>query len=625
MYNSTIAENTAFGGGGGSGGFGGFLGFADSFVALGGPPGPGGYGGAYRGFYYTQGPSGVSGSPGTPGINGVSGSGGFGGFGGAGYGGGMYIGGGSVTLYNATIAYNSQGVYQTGGVLNAYNTLDADNGYYASGTGSSQYGPTGADYYNASSGTGTGTAYNSIIGSPPVGAITDGGNSFVSPTVLGPLQYNGGIIPAARPQTIALLAGIAIGGGLNPAQDGTFLFTDERGYVPTGAWDVGAYQTTGIAAAAPTATLVAANVSPQQYGQTSYEFTVTYYGAAGIDAATVPGAVVTVTPPAGVGGGPITASVVTQVNNGPSDPFGDYASVTVTYMITPPGGSWLSADNGVYTVSLGGSPITDSVGNQVAQGPLGTFLVETGDIGITKFTLVENKKTHLWTGTIKLTNNGDAAFSGPIFVLFNLPAGVVLENATGTYDGMPYLEVPTSGLAVGGSVTWAVTFNTNVNPGQLLDDVLSRLPGVLIGPVETRSADRAAGSSPRLDRRTHAHADSEFVKESDQRSHITPAEKVVTSDGLNCPRTQKSDSPQSTPSTQRKRRADKRHSPRSQQRTPRQSEDKGPDSSDMRPRSDRGHAGVLPPILAISGLHGFRTIRPPLPFSSPLRALRALR
>ncbi len=53
----------------------------------------------------------------------------------------MYIGGGSITLYNATVALNSSGVFQSGGSVNLYNSLFADNGYSGSGTG-----PTGADY-----------------------------------------------------------------------------------------------------------------------------------------------------------------------------------------------------------------------------------------------------------------------------------------------------------------------------------------------------------------------------------------------------------------------------------------------------------------------------------------------
>jgi hypothetical protein len=95
---------------------------------------------------------------------------------------------------------------------------------------------------------------------------------------------------------------------------------------------------------------------------------------------------------------------------------------------------------------------------------LGDFLVETGDIAITKYGLVENKKTKLWTGAIKLTNTGDATISGPIYVLFSLPPGAILENAAGTYDGMPYLKLNVSSLAVGASVGVAVVFNTDVNP-----------------------------------------------------------------------------------------------------------------------------------------------------------------
>ena len=47
----------------------------------------------------------------------------------------------------------------------------------------------------------------------------------------------------------------------------------------------------------------------------------------------------------------------------------------VTYQITPPGGAWTSADNGTYTVTLGGGPVTDLAGNAVASGTLGTFSV----------------------------------------------------------------------------------------------------------------------------------------------------------------------------------------------------------------------------------------------------------
>ena len=337
------------------------------------------------------------------------------------------------------------GVYQTAGVVIAYNALFADNGY----TGNA--GNAGADY-NATAGTAK--AYNSLFGTSPAGVANGGGMVVGNAGLASGLASNGG-----PTQTIALLAGsLAIGAGQNPINN-VILFTDQRGYVPTSAhWDVGAYQSTGVPAPAPTATLTANNVPVSGYGQTTYSFTVTYYGAAGIQAAMVPGAVVTVTPPSGVGG-PITATVASS-SSSMADPWGNAQTITVTYQITPPGGSWTSADNGTYTISLGGSPITDSEGQTIPTGTLGTFDVETGKIAITKFGLIRNPRTNLWTGTIKLTNTGTSKFSGPIFVLFTLPAGTILENATGTYGGLPYLEVSVANLAAGATTSATVTFNS---------------------------------------------------------------------------------------------------------------------------------------------------------------------
>ena len=230
---------------------------------------------------------------------------------------------------------------------------------------------------------------------------------------------------------------------MNPAADGTLLFTDQRGYVPTsGVWDVGAYQFDAVPAPAPTATVSAANVPVSGYGQTSYEFTVTYDGAAGLVPSTVAGATVEVTPPGG--GSPIVATVVSSSASA-ADAFGNEQTITVTYMITPPGGSWTAVDNGNYSISLTGSPVTDAEGQTIADGTVGNFQVQVAKIVINKYGLTRNPITHLWSGTIKLTNTSDAAISGPIFVLFNLPGGAILENATGTYGSTPYLEVNVPG------------------------------------------------------------------------------------------------------------------------------------------------------------------------------------
>jgi hypothetical protein len=459
VYNSTVADNAVFagvGGGVGSGGAGGGVrtnGTGAPFAARGGPAGPGGYSGAG----YSQapsghgGPAGTVGSPGPAGVSGTaSGAGGS-----SPLGGGMYVYAGSTTLYNLTLAYNQSGVYQAGGTVNAYNSLFADNGYTQGG--GDTIGSSGADY---SAGGGTATLYNSLLGSFPVGNVYNGGGSFLSGNagLASGLGNNGG-----PTQTIALMAGgDAIGNGMNPI-DGVILFTDQRGYVADiASWDIGAFQTTGMPATAPTATLTASNVSVADYGQTSYSFTVTYYSGVGLPSGATAGATVAVTPPGSVGG-PISATV-TNVSASMADPWGDSQTVTVTYTITPPGGSWSSADNGTYAISLGGSPITDADGDTVPTGPLGDFLVETGKISILKYGLVQNRATHFWSGKITLTNTGSSSFTGPIYVLFNLPAGAVLENAAGTYDGLPYLEISAGSLAAGQSVVGTVTFNSNVNP-----------------------------------------------------------------------------------------------------------------------------------------------------------------
>jgi hypothetical protein len=473
VYNSTIANNfvgVGFGGGIGGGGAGGGVVKTIQQVHPSVVTAPGGFGG--YSYYGAQAPDGISGTPAVPGTVGSPGNSGtrYGSSGTSAAGGGLYVTYGStVSLYNATIAFNAtefggvgQGVMQVGGAVNMYNSLFGDNGY--TGSGSTGTSLAGRDYYNNSGAGGTPVAYNSLFGSAPVG-VAQGGGSLVGNPGLDPtgLQWNGG-----PTQTIAIVDGSAYSayGGDDGVAGSSYLFVDQRGYAPApGNWSIGAYQYNGAPVAAPTATLISApNVSPQQYGETSYTFTVEYYAQAGLYQSSIAGATVTVTPPGSVGG-PIAATLSTITPVGPSNAFGAYQEFTVVYTITPPGGSWTSADNGTYTISLA-STISDTQGNSVGPETLGTFLVQTAKIGITKFTLLRNRQTGLWQGTITLTNNGDSPFIGPIFVLFNLPAGVILTNATGTYDGQPYLEVSVPGgtLAAGGSVNVVVSFNSDLNP-----------------------------------------------------------------------------------------------------------------------------------------------------------------
>ena len=99
------------------------------------------------------------------------------------------------------------------------------------------------------------------------------------------------------------------------------------------------------------------------------------------------------------------------------------------------GRPWTSADNGTYTINLGGSPVSDTDGNTIPTGTLGTFDVETAKIAIFKFGLIPNRRTGFWSGTILLQNTGSSAFSGPMFVLFTLPSGATSRMPPVTYGG----------------------------------------------------------------------------------------------------------------------------------------------------------------------------------------------
>ncbi len=466
LYNSTIADGVASAGAGGAGGSAGGAGIAASSQASPGFGGRGGYGG-YGGFYQAPngqtGASGVLGHDGTSGLPGTAGASGS-----AGSGGGVYLGGGAMTLYNVTVALNSSGTdvgdgfFEVGGDLTAYNSLFANNGYSGAGTG-----PTGADFDNAASGTGSAVVFNGLLQSNPVG-VTNGGATFVRDAGLNSagLQGNGGPTigaptTSAPTETIALLTSSqAIGAGQNPI-DNVTLFTDQRGYVPTGSWSVGAYQP-GVPAAGPTASLSASNIAVGDYGAKSYTFTITYASAAAISAASLAGSVVDVIPPTGLGG-PITATVAATVANGPTDPWGDAQSFTVTYTITPPGGSWTSADNGTYSISLGGSPISDINGTPVPTGTVGTFSVGTASINVARFGLILNHHTGLFSGTVFFTNTGTSAFTGPLFLVFNnLTSGAILENATGTFGGNFYLEINVGTIVPGQTVSATVVFNKSL-------------------------------------------------------------------------------------------------------------------------------------------------------------------
>ncbi len=361
------ANSAGPGGNGGNGGNGygggvyvavGALTLSDDTVAANtadvGAKGSGGLGGKAGTGNLTGGP-GVAGNPGSS------------------FAGGLYVASGSVNLDNSTVALNTQAGTGSGGGLVAepQGTVTAVSAIFA-GNGTVDF-------------SGSVTATNSLFQTAPInGQISGQGNQVKVDPLLDPkgLQSNGG--PS---QTIALQANSpALGAGANPES----LFTDQRGYAgaPAPAARRSAPVETDAQAdtQAPTATLQASAVTDANAASlVPYTFSITYTDNVAIAWATLSNVDMEILPPGLTA--PIRAVAVNTTAVGATDSLGDAVSFVVTYQITPPTPSWTPADNGTYTVSLGGGGVTDLAGNTVASGTLGTFTVTVQPGSFSKFTI----------------------------------------------------------------------------------------------------------------------------------------------------------------------------------------------------------------------------------------------
>ena len=478
IVNDTIAQNEVVGGSGGFGGFGGHRGFG----GLGGSGGRGGSGGFADGGLGTKAPNG---NPGSAGANGTSsassGSSGGTGTNGSSGGGGVYVAGGAVSVFNSTLADNVVIFGGTGGGINvAAGSVSIVSTIVALNTDETS---------SADDIAGTVTGSYNLIGTGGSGGLVDGVNHNqvgVADPGLGALTGNGG-----PTQTIALLSGsLAIGKGSNPEN----LLTDQRGFVipPGTTLDVGAYQTKAVTDTAPTVTLQAMTVtSANASALNPYTFSITFTDQGAIAASTLAGAVVMVDPSGG--GTPIAATIVSATPVGPTDVFGNARQFVLALEITPPGGAWTGADNGVYSVVLGGIPVLDLAGQSVPTGTVGTFLVDVGTVSIhaSGLSFRAQKAGSLkgsYNGTITITNTGTSTLFGSISVEFQgLNPNFVLSSSTAgvttgtTAGGTEFLTINlATPLAAGQSLVVAVTFG-NVTFGQ----PVSYTPFLLIGVLPT--------------------------------------------------------------------------------------------------------------------------------------------
>lgn len=198
-----------------------------------------------------------------------------------------------------------------------------------------------------------------------------------------------------------------------------------------------------IDTARPTAmSLSAPAVGASDSGATSYTFTVTYADSQAVDVTSLGNGDVTVTPP---GGGTINAAFVS------ASPNADGTPIVATYSITPPGGSWTSADNGNYSVNLHAGQVRDTAGNTAAAATLGHFDVNV-PVPVTATPAAPVLAAASTTGiTPDLTNlNNTSSGSALQFTVPNTIAGATVTI---------YSDETAIGTAVASGSTTTVTTN----------------------------------------------------------------------------------------------------------------------------------------------------------------------
>lgn len=120
----------------------------------------------------------------------------------------------------------------------------------------------------------------------------------------------------------------------------------------------------------PTANLSTGNITSASSNANAHTFTVSYSDNTGIKDSTIGNGDVRITGPNGFN----QAATLISIN-------GSGSRRTATYRINAPGGSWDSADNGSYNISMQSGEVEDTSGNSVSAGTIGAFDVSVGTSG----------------------------------------------------------------------------------------------------------------------------------------------------------------------------------------------------------------------------------------------------
>ena len=113
---------------------------------------------------------------------------------------------------------------------------------------------------------------------------------------------------------------------------------------------------------------------------------------------------------------------------------------------------------GTHTIQFGS---VDQVGN--VESPRPSQTVNILQIATTASGLIYSRLSQAFIGTMTITNTGNGPINGQVQIAFtSLPSGVVLKNATGSFNGDPTIIVPgVTSLEKGQSASISVQFQAS--------------------------------------------------------------------------------------------------------------------------------------------------------------------
>ena len=160
----------------------------------------------------------------------------------------------------------------------------------------------------------------------------------------------------------------------------------------------------------------------------------------------------------------VDAGVATANTFAPSTEDGSFKRDTGTLTLTTGSGTLSApADWTLRDWHRGKAPVEPAV-SVLPRVVSGSATDVSSQVKLSQTGFSHNRSTGMWVTSLTVKNTSFATIQGPIEVVFNnLPPGVTLVNASGIYNGSPYITVTGSSLAAGASVSVMLEFMNPTN------------------------------------------------------------------------------------------------------------------------------------------------------------------